>query len=81
VTKQEMMQIFLKHWPERGYSGVREHIPTMTRGQANCFAYSNDIKMNPGAKERLLSSTFTPKKKPVIVEQTPVNRMLQMRWM
>jgi len=80
MTKQEIMQIFLKYWPERGYSGVREHIPTMTRGQANNFAYSHGIKMNPGAKERLLSSTFTPKKKPVIVEQTPVNRVLAMRW-
>ena len=36
--------------------------------------------MNPGAKERLLSTTFTPKKKPAIVEQTPVNRVLAMRW-
>ena len=80
MTKKEKLQIFLKHWPERGYSGVREHIPTMTRGQANNFAYCNGIKMNPGAKERLLQSAFTPKKKPVIVEQTPVNRMLQMRW-
>lgn len=33
MNKQEMLQIFLKHWPERGYSGVREHIPTMTRGR------------------------------------------------
>lgn len=53
MTKDDALHIFRTFWPEKGYEGIRPHLPDWSKSRASNFASRHGIRMTDEARREL----------------------------
>lgn len=86
MTKDETLYIFRTFWPEKGYDGIKPHLPEWSKSRASNFASRHGIRMDDEAKRRMLqdmaeASRQKPRKREAITPALSAeNRFLMGKW-